>query len=559
MERNQVPQYPQFLPVIDGHTLLKVEIWDKIASIGQLNNRLDISIYAYEKSLEYDPSNIISTIRLAHLYWRFKNDLTGALKLYNYVLKIQENQNILMKEKIKYGWLYVILAHIMLMSKNYEGARNLYELAMETQPDLRINVNNNNKKSPKSQTSSSDDEDIDSIKINENQTLDYQFKACLLYGYTLALLGTGNNELLVSLFNECLTVLSRLPKTKLVGNQISEINFRLATILEQDRNYSQAIIEYSTLLRVDSSIPFNLNKSDICLKIGNLYEHMRNYKSSEQMYERSLKEDSNNFFGKCICAWIYHIPGTGFTNFDKTIEYAKSAIDQKESLNNYKIWYILGISEKERDELDLSLKCFNKCLEIASTRKDNGKSFQLELARMICSIGVTHFRLRNYEDALKSYTLALKKSLEKSWLTWYNIGLLYEDAAHQFEDAYSCYEKASKQLKLDPLWRSNIVYKKTIEERANFLKINFLSTDLKNEDILRRNPYVVNGKINVPKPRDATLDTDPIMYKPIIPELKQEETWFDFNNQNFNELFDIKNLNNISDIFLGRNIERLNK
>lgn len=181
-----------------------------------------------------------------------------------------------------------------------------------------------------------------------------------------------------------------------------------------NKKFSDSRVSLSNLLQFQKEhIP---NEDSLRVEILNSQslneKHLGNFKKALEINNKLLL---NPGLRETFPEKIYHTRSRieiDLGNYDDAINSAKAALDgyirRKDSLNEAAIYNIIGVGYYFKNELDSTLKYYDKSLNLKKLIDAN--IGQLTISTF--NIGIVHEALANYEEAIRYYKLAEKYDLQ---------------------------------------------------------------------------------------------------------------------------------------------------
>lgn len=210
----------------------------------------------------------------------------------------------------------------------------------------------------------------------------------------------------------------------------NEIYFRLGIIYKQQQKYQLSLDCFRYILNTP---PQPLTEIDIWFQIGHVHEQQKQYAEAKEAYERVLAQNPNHSKVLQQLGWLYHLPGTSFTNQDAAIEYLTKSLETDAA--DAQSWYLLGRCYMAQQKYNKAYEAYQQ----AVYRDGQNPTFW-------CSIGVLYYQINQFRDALDAYFRAIQLNPNISEV-WYDLGTLYESCNNQVQDALEAYQRAAE---LDP-------------------------------------------------------------------------------------------------------------
>lgn len=183
---------------------------------------------------------------------------------------------------------------------------------------------------------------------------------------------------------------------------------------------SKAESMFNYMASVDEGIEINYG-------LANIYERSGRRQESIEMYTKVIEEKNDFEMAHFSIAYLYdeiaeeeHLEYEHET-VQKAIKHYEEALKQNQ--NNFWAHINVGSIYERYNFNDKALYHFTKAYEIDPNEK------------MVCyNMGVIHFKLKEYDLAKKYYLEELKKQ-EPFPSTYYNLGILFKDAYHDYKSA----------------------------------------------------------------------------------------------------------------------------
>ncbi|KAI8911566.1 hypothetical protein EDD86DRAFT_188969 [Gorgonomyces haynaldii] len=360
--------------LLDQMMAMNERTWLQIGQLAELMKEPERAVIAYESALRHNPYSEQTLTSLAALC-RSLERYPKAVEYFQRILKMND----------KNGEIWGALGHCYLMMDELQKAYHAYQQALFHLP---------NPKEPK-----------------------------LWYGIGILYDRYGSYDHAEEAFSAVIRMEPNFEKA-------NEIYFRLGIIYKQEGKFENSLECFKYILNVP---PSPLTELDILFQIGHLYEQQKDYQKAKETYDGVLKENPKHAKVLQQLGWLYHQPGTGFTNPELAVSYLTRSLDADRQ--DAQTWYLLGRCHMAQQKYNEAYEAYQQ----AVYRDGRNPTFW-------CSIGVLYYQISQYSDALEAYTKAIKISPYISEV-WYDLGTLYETCNNQIADALDAYNKA---LELDP-------------------------------------------------------------------------------------------------------------
>ncbi|CAG8518103.1 9391_t:CDS:10 [Paraglomus occultum] len=330
----------------------------------------DRAMQAYEAAIRHNTYSIPALSSIAALC-RHREQFPRAVEYFQRILSIDQNN----------GEIWGALGHCYLMMDDLQKAYSAYQQALYYLPSP---------KEPK-----------------------------LWYGIGILYDRYGSLEHAEEAFSQVMRMEPKFEKA-------NEIYFRLGIIYKQQQKYESSLGCFKYILH---NPPRPLTEVDIWFQIGHVYDMQKNYTAAKDAYERVLVESPNHAKVLQQLGWLYHQPGSGFTDQEHAITYLTKSISSDDT--DPQSWYLLGRCFMAQQKYNKAYEAYQQ----AVYRDSQNPTFW-------CSIGVLYYQISQFRDALDAYSRAIRLNPSISEV-WYDLGTLYEACNNQISDALDAYQRAA--------------------------------------------------------------------------------------------------------------------
>ncbi|KAG8888607.1 glucose repression mediator protein [Tulasnella sp. 332] len=348
--------------------------WNLIGNLAEQMNDPDRAESAYEHALRHNPESERALTQVASIA-RSREDFGKAIEFFQRALDVRQEN----------GEVWSALGHCYLMQDDLQKAYTAYQQALYHLP---------NPKDPK-----------------------------LWYGIGILYDRYGSLDNAEEAFASVMRMDSKFEKAE-------EILFRLGIIYKQQQKYPESLDCFDRILR---NPPAPLANLDIWFQIGHVYEQAKNFEQAKEAYERVLSESPNHAKVLQQLGWLYHQPGSSFTNQDMAISCLTKSLEADPA--DAQSWYLLGRAFMTVQKYQKAYEAYQQ----AVYRDGRNPTFW-------CSIGVLYYNINQYRDALDAYSRAIRINPYIPEV-WFDLGSLYESCNNQIGDAIDAYTRAAD---LDP-------------------------------------------------------------------------------------------------------------
>ncbi|KAG9001061.1 glucose repression mediator protein [Tulasnella sp. JGI-2019a] len=348
--------------------------WNLIGNLAEQMNDPDRAESAYEHALRHNPESERALTQVASIA-RSREDFAKAIEFFQRALDVRQEN----------GEVWSALGHCYLMQDDLQKAYTAYQQALYHLP---------NPKDPK-----------------------------LWYGIGILYDRYGSLDNAEEAFASVMRMDSKFEKAE-------EILFRLGIIYKQQQKYPESLDCFDRILR---NPPAPLANLDIWFQIGHVYEQAKNFEQAKEAYERVLAESPNHAKVLQQLGWLYHQPGSSFTNQDMAINCLTKGLEADPG--DAQSWYLLGRAFMTVQKYQKAYEAYQQ----AVYRDGRNPTFW-------CSIGVLYYNINQYRDALDAYSRAIRINPYIPEV-WFDLGSLYESCNNQIGDAIDAYTRAAD---LDP-------------------------------------------------------------------------------------------------------------